>query len=164
MFSLKNLGNLHHFLGIEVCRDHSGLFLTQTQYIIDILSKFDMMKCKSCPTPMSTGKIISASDGSPLHNPTMYRSAVGALQYLTHTRPDIAYVVNRLSQFLTAPTNEHWKLLKHVFRYLHGTFHLGLHIQCNAKVNLTSFSDADWASCPDDRRSVAGYCVFLGET
>ena len=106
-FSLKDPGDLHHFLGIEVRRDHSGLFLSQTRYIIDLLSKFDMAKCKSCPTPMSTGKLVSANDSSPLANSTLYRSVVGALQYLTHTRPDITFVVNRLSQFLSAPTDAH---------------------------------------------------------
>lgn len=98
-----------------------------------------MMNCKLCPTPMSTRKIISVSDHSPLHNPTMYHSNVGVLQYSTHTRTDIAFAINRLTQFLAAPTDEHWKLLKCMFRYLQGTLHLGLHIQCNERVNLTAF-------------------------
>lgn len=118
-----------------------------------------MMNCKLCPTPMSTRKIISVSDHSPLHNPTMYHSNVGVLQYSTHTRTDIAFVINRLTQFLAAPTDEHWKLLKCMFRYLQGTLHLGLHIQCNERVNLTAFFYVGRVSCPDDSLSIAGYCV-----
>ncbi|KAL5546517.1 hypothetical protein UlMin_006204 [Ulmus minor] len=99
-----------------------------------------------------------------MKNPSLYRSAIGALQYLTHTRPDIAFVVNKLSQFLQEPTDTHWQSLKRVFRYLKGTIYHGLHIQHNEKLTLTGFSDADWASCPDDRRSVAGYWVYIGDT
>lgn len=113
---------------------------------------------------MSTGKSISLYDGKPMNNPSVYRSAIGALQYLTHTRPDIVFVVNKLSQFSTTPTDVHWLILKCVFRYLQGTVHFGLHIQCNETLNVTGFSDADWASCSDDRRSVGAYCVYLGDT
>ena len=137
MFSLKDLGDLHHFHGIEVRRDHTGLFLTQTQYIRDILFKFGMSQCKPCPTPMSTGRSISLSDGKPMHDPTVYRSAVGALQYLLYTRPDIAFVVNKLSQFSHTPTDVHWQLLKRVFRYLQGTSQFGLYIQGNERLNVT---------------------------
>lgn len=95
MFSLKYLGDLHQFLGIEVHPDATSLFLTQTQYIQDILFKFGMSQCKPCPTPLSTSRSISLYDGKPLNNLTVYRSAIGALQYLRHTRPVIAFVVNK---------------------------------------------------------------------
>uniref|UniRef100_A0A803PEH4 Integrase catalytic domain-containing protein n=1 Tax=Cannabis sativa TaxID=3483 RepID=A0A803PEH4_CANSA len=136
-FTLKDIGPLQYFLGIEAYRDASGLYLTQTRYIEDILKKkVNMTKIKTCPKLMTVGKPLSLTDGKQMENPTLYRSTVGALQYLCHTRPDIAY----------------------------GTKTKGLHISCSDRLSITGFSDADWACCPDDSRSVAGYCVYLGDT
>ncbi|XP_062114749.1 uncharacterized mitochondrial protein AtMg00810-like [Humulus lupulus] len=163
-FSLKDLGALHYFLGIEAYRDETGLYLTQTKYIAEILDRYDMLNVKPCPTPMITGKTLSKTDGTMLSNPTMYRSAIGALQYLCHTRPDIAFAVNKLSQFLQTPTTSHWSGVKRVLRYLKGTLHYGLHISYCERLNLVGYSDADWGCCPDDRRSIAGYCVYLGDS
>ena len=163
-FSLKDLGALHYFLGIEVYRDDTGLYLTQSKYIGEILDRFGMLNIKPCPTPMVSGKVLSKDDGEVLDNPTMYRSAIGALQYLVHTRPDIAFSVNKLSQFLQCPTTTHWNGVKRILRYLKGTLCHGLHIAYSERLDIIGFSDADWACCPDDRRSVAGYCVYLGET
>uniref|UniRef100_A0A803PZP0 Reverse transcriptase Ty1/copia-type domain-containing protein n=1 Tax=Cannabis sativa TaxID=3483 RepID=A0A803PZP0_CANSA len=145
------------FLGIEVFRDETGLYLTQTRYIKDILKKVNLINLKPCPTPVTAGKPLSIKDGEPMHNSSVYRSIIGSLQYLCHTRPDIAYSVNTLSQFLQGPTTVHWNALKRVLRYLKGSKHLRLHISCNNKLNIIGFCDADWACCPDDRRSVAGY-------
>jgi hypothetical protein len=104
---LKDLGNLHYFLGIEAVRDEIGIYLSQRKYIEDLLEKNSMTASKPCPTPMVVGKPLSIHDGEPMHIPTMYRSVIGALQYLTNTRPDIAFAVNNLSQFLQCPTTAH---------------------------------------------------------
>uniref|UniRef100_A0A803Q615 Integrase catalytic domain-containing protein n=1 Tax=Cannabis sativa TaxID=3483 RepID=A0A803Q615_CANSA len=103
-FALKDLGDLHYFLGIEVVRDETGIYLSQSKYIHELLKKTNMMHVKPCATPMTIGKMLSISDGELLENPTEYRSIIGALQYLTHTRPDLSFSVNKLSQFLKAPT------------------------------------------------------------
>lgn len=163
MFALKDLGNLHYFLGVEVCRDAGGIYLKQTKYISDLLKKFNMENASSCPTPMVTRKIISA-EGELMKNPTEYRRALGALQYLTNTRPDISFSVNRLSQYMQSPTTLHWQCIKRIFRYLKGTMDYGLHIKPSPDLDISGFSDADWATNLDDRKSVAGYCVFLGES
>ncbi|XP_062086862.1 uncharacterized mitochondrial protein AtMg00810-like [Humulus lupulus] len=110
------------------------------------------------------GKNMSISDGLALDNPTVYRSLIGALQYLCYTQPDICFAVNKLSQFLKAPTTVHWGAAKRILRYLKGTVHNGLRIGCNERLMITGYSDADWACCVDDRRSVGGYCVYLGDT
>lgn len=89
VFSLKDLGELHYFLGIEVQRDAGGLYLKQSRYIHDLLKKFKMEKSSTCTTPMVTGKQFTV-EGEKMEDPTMYRQAIGALQYLTNTRPDIA--------------------------------------------------------------------------
>nr|KYP76396.1 Retrovirus-related Pol polyprotein from transposon TNT 1-94 [Cajanus cajan] len=113
MFELKDLGSLHYFLGVEVCRDASGLYLKQTKYVFDLLKKINLEHVSSCPTPMVTG--ISLSEEVELmQHPTLYRREIGALQYLTNTRPDIAYFVNRLSQYMQALTAIHWQSVKHV--------------------------------------------------
>jgi histone deacetylase 1/2 len=162
-FSLKDLGNLHYFLGIEVYRDNSGMYLKQTKYIRDLLKKFNMENASSCPTPMVTGRQFTA-EGELMSNPTHYRQAIGALQYLTNTRPDIAFAVNKLSQYMSSPTIDHWQGIKRILRYLHGTTNLGLHIKPSTDLDIDGFSDADWATSIDDRKSMAGQCVFLGET
>ncbi|KAM6576564.1 hypothetical protein CsatB_028401 [Cannabis sativa] len=163
-FTLKDLGELHFFLGIEAFRDETGIYLTQTKYIEDLLRKHNMTHLKPSPTPITTGKSLSVTDGKAMDNPTFYRSLIGDLQYLCHTRPDISYAVNSLSQFLKSPTNTHWNAAKRILRYLKGTCTQGLHICCSNNLNITGFSDADWASNVDDRRSVGGYCVYLGES
>lgn len=114
---------------------------------------------------------LSASIGEPLVDPSVYRSAVGGLQYLTHTRPELSYSVHKLSQFLHQPTDLHWTALKRVFRYLKGTLTAGLFLKASLFASasvpylpFSGFSDADWAASQDDRKSVGGHCVFLGES
>lgn len=88
---------------------------------------------------------------------------VGALQYLTLTRPDLSFAVNKVCQFLHAPTIVHWSAVKRILRYVKGTSNLGLKIRQCKSMMVSSFSDADWAGCVDDRRSTGGFAVFLGD-
>ncbi|XP_062085768.1 uncharacterized mitochondrial protein AtMg00810-like [Humulus lupulus] len=162
--ALKDLGALSYFLGIEVVRDSSGMYLSQEKYVTEMLKKFNMVNLKPCPTPMTVGKSMFIEDGELLKDPTLYRSLIGGMQYLAHTRLDISFSVNKLSQFLKAPTTTHWSAVKRILRYSKGNIHHGLHIKYSERLTLTSFSDADWACCPDDRKSVAGYCIFFGDT
>ena len=96
-------------------------------------------------------------------NATQYRSLAGALQYLTLTRPDLAYAVQQVCLFMHDPREPHLALLKRILRYVKGTLFTGLHIGAGLVSFLTAYSDADWAGCPDSRRSTSGYCVFLGD-
>ncbi|KAL5581880.1 hypothetical protein UlMin_014322 [Ulmus minor] len=162
-FALKDMGSLHHFLGIEVKRDDSGMYLTQSKYIDELLRRTHMENTSPCPTPAVVGKQCRAEEGEPLQNPTIYRSTLGALQYLTNTRLDLSFIVNSLSRHLQNPTTLHWQGVKRILRYLQGTHDMGLHIRYNNDILLTGFSDADWGCNLDDRRSVAGYCVFFGD-
>ena len=111
-FALKDLGPLHSILGVEALCTSFGLFLTQTKYINDLLSYFDMKDSKLMPTPMSCTQLFSQHNGTKLVDPTMYRSAVGALQYSTLTCPDINYVVNKMCQYMHSPFNVHWQAVK----------------------------------------------------
>uniref|UniRef100_A0A803R1P3 Reverse transcriptase Ty1/copia-type domain-containing protein n=1 Tax=Cannabis sativa TaxID=3483 RepID=A0A803R1P3_CANSA len=161
-FALKILGPVSYFLGFEVIRDGSHLYLTQHKYTKDLLNSTQMNDSKSQPTPMCSTTKLSQHTGTPMKNPTMYRSVLGALQYLTMTRPDIAFAVNRLSQFQQAPTSDHWSACKRILRYLSGTLHEGLHFAPAKTLDLQGFTDADWAGCYDDRKSTSGYCIYFG--
>jgi histone deacetylase 1/2 len=163
-FALKDLGPLHFFLGIEVKRNSQGLVLSQSRYASDILSRSGMANCKSIDTPLSSTEKLSVTEGHSLSmdDSTRYRSLVGALQYLTLTRPDIAFAVNKVCQFLHAPTTSHWSAVKRILRYVKGTINLGLKISPSKSMLVSAFSDADWAGCVDDRRSTGGFAVYLG--
>ena len=161
-FSMSDLGALHHFLGINVSPNTSGFFLCQQQYALEILERAKMLNCKPVSTPIDTSSKVSSTAGSVLSNPTHYRSLTGALQYLTLTRPDIAYVVQQVCLFMHEPRDTHMQLIKRILRYLQGTSHYGLQFYRSSSHDLVSYTDADWAGCPDTRRSTSGFCVFLG--
>ena len=126
-FALKDLGDLHYFLGIEVKKVTDGIVLSQEKYVSDILKRSGMMSCKVSDMPLSTTEKLSKEEGEPLgaEAATNYRSVVGALQYLTLTRPDICFPVNKVCQFLHAPTLQHWTAVKRILRYLRGTMSTG---------------------------------------
>ena len=119
-FALKDLGDLHYFLRIEVKRVSDGLILSQEKYATDILKRSGMHNAKPVDTPLSTSEKLRLTDGSPLgpDDSTKYRSLVGALQYLTLTRPDISFAVNKVCQFLHAPTTVHFSSVKRILRYV----------------------------------------------
>lgn len=102
---MKDLGPLHYFLGLEANGD---LSLSQTKYIVDLLHRTKFADVKLVSTPSQTGKKLSLYDGEPLSDLTEYRSVVGALQYLTLTRPDMSFAVNQVCQFMHQPTTVHW--------------------------------------------------------
>ncbi|XP_021985328.1 uncharacterized mitochondrial protein AtMg00810-like [Helianthus annuus] len=161
-FTMTDLSALHHFLGITVQRDANGLFMSQSQYASDILHRANMTDCKPYATPVDTSSKLSASDGEPLPDGTLYRSLAGALQYLTFTCPDITYAVQQICLFMHSPREPHFAFLKRILRYIKGTPDLGLRLSATPSASLTAYSDADWGGCPDSRRSTSGYCVYMG--
>jgi histone deacetylase 1/2 len=163
-FALKDLGDLHYFLGIEISKTRDGIILTQEKYANDVLKRVGMIHCKPVSSPLSTSEKLSRYEGTALgpKDSTNYRSVVGALQYLTLTRPDISFAVNKVCQFLHAPTTVHWMAVKRILRYLKQSTNLGLKISRSSSLRVSAFSDADWAGCSDDRRSTGGFAVFFG--
>jgi hypothetical protein len=162
-FSMSDLGDIHHFLGINVHRTTEGLFLSQQQYALEILERANMLNCHSISTPIDTQAKLSSTHGRPCHDPTLYRSLAGALQYLTLTRPDLQYAVQQVCLFMHAPRDVHFQLIKRILRYVRGTTHFGLQLHRRSSLDLITYSDADWAGCPDTRKSTSGFCVFLGD-
>ncbi|KAH9800494.1 retrovirus-related pol polyprotein from transposon RE1 [Citrus sinensis] len=161
-FALKDLGALNYFLGVQVLYNKSGIHFSQSKYITDLLAKVHMQDNTPCSTPMLSGVAFTKADGEPFSDVTLYRSTIGALQYATLTRPEIVFSVNELSQFLSSSTVTHWQACKRILRYLKGTVSLGLQFYNHGSLQVDCFSDADWAGDRDDRRSVAGYCVYMG--
>lgn len=162
LFALKDLGELDFFLGIQVNNTCEGLLLTQTKYIRDLLKKTKMLTAKDITTPMISSQHLSKHDACPLEDPYLYRSTVGALQYVTVTRPELAFSVNKVCQFMQSPTDVHWRAVKRILRYLRGTMKFGLHLRRCDDLSLTAFCDADSGNNPDDGRSTSGMAVFLG--
>ncbi|KAH9781042.1 retrovirus-related pol polyprotein from transposon RE2 [Citrus sinensis] len=160
-FALKDLGDFICFLGLEVTPSSAGLHFSQTKYIGDI-KKAHMLDSKGCNTPMSVVDKLYKDKGKLFENPSLYRSVIGSLQYVTLKRSDIAFIVNKLSQFLVAPIVLHWQACKRVLRYLQCTATYGIQFYNSKSLSLTTFSDVDWGFDPDDRRSVGGYCILLG--
>jgi len=122
-----------------------------------------MAECHSTATPVDTHAKLSAQDGAKLQDGSEYRSLAGALQYLTLTRPDLAYAVQQVCLFMHDPREPHMALIKRILRYVKGTLSSGLHIGTGSVQSLIAYSDADWAGCPDSRRSTSGFCVYLGD-
>ena len=120
-------------------------------------------ECKPRSTPVDTNPKVSDGAGPPVSDPTNYRSLTGALQYLTFTRPDISYAVQQVCLHMHDPREPHLAAVKRILRYLRGTLNLGLTLQRSPQQDLVVYSDADWAGCPDTRKSTSGYAMFLGD-
>ncbi|KAJ4774690.1 Gag/pol [Rhynchospora pubera] len=161
-FALKDLGPLHFFLAIAVLTNKAGVLLSQKQYILDLLCRTHMANAQPMSTPMAVNSSLSKYDGEPFHDPKLYRAVVGALQYITITRPDITFPVNKCSQFMHSPTSVHWSAVKRILRYLKGSADHGLLLKPSGSPLLHAYTDSDWAGCPDDRRSTSAFCIYLG--
>ncbi|KAL0285328.1 UNVERIFIED_CONTAM: Retrovirus-related Pol polyprotein from transposon RE2 [Sesamum angustifolium] len=122
------------------------------------------MDAKPASTPLPPGFKFSQDDGSLLPCPEQYRRLVGRLLYLGFFRPDISFFVQQLSQFLQHPHTSHWNAAIHVLRYLKGTLSLGLFFSAHGSFQLTAYSDASCVACLDTRRSITGFCIFLGSS
>ena len=160
-FDIHDLGEPTKYLGLEIVRNRElqEIEITQSKYIEAILERFNMSNAKSQPTPMLSTKFdLNSSSLSPN---VPYRQAVGALMYLANgTRPDITFAVHYLSRFQSNPKQEHWVMVKHVFRYLRGTVNLGLKY-CGKIDGISAYADSDFASDLDSRKSTSGLVVCM---
>jgi hypothetical protein len=162
-FAVKDMGPLHFFLGVDVRRRGSDFFLSQTKYAEELLDRAGMMNCKPAATPIDTNAKLSSTAGAAVRDPSEYRSIAGALQYLTITRPDIAYAVQQACLHMHDPRDSHLAIVKRILRYVRGTMTYGLYLRGTTSTpTIIAYSDADWAGCPDTRRSTSGYCIYLG--
>lgn len=156
-FIIKDLGSLGYFLCIEAHMSDDGLSLCQRKYALDILAEADFLSAKPVNTPMTPGHCLSKEGGQKLDDVSSYRRLIGRLLYLTATRPDIAYAVQQVNQYVDIPTNE-----RRVLRYIKKASGHGLFYPKNNAMQLNVFSDADWASCMETQKSITSFYVFLG--
>lgn len=163
-FKIKDLGPLRYFLGLEISRSKSGLLLNQRKYTLEILSDSGFLGTKSASTPMDASTRLQKDAGAPFSDASSYRRLVGRLLYLTTTRPDICYAVQQLSQFVSQPMDIHFQAATRVLKYLKGSPSKGILFPANSTLKITGFADSDWAGCLDTRRSITGYCVFVGSS
>ncbi|KAH9678582.1 retrovirus-related pol polyprotein from transposon RE1 [Citrus sinensis] len=143
-FEMKDLGALKYFLGIEVLRSKGGIFLSQRKYALDLLHETGMTTCQPIDTPIEEGlKFCITSDQVPVDK-GRYQRLIGRLMYLSHTRPDLAYALSVVSQFMHNPGEQHMKAVMRILS------------------NIEVYTDADWAGSVSDRRSTSGYFTFVG--
>ena len=142
-FSLKDLGDLNFFLRIQVARTHDIIQLSQTKYIQDLLTKIEMADCKGIETLFSTSEKLRRNEGARFHDPTLYRSVIGSLQYAVLTRPELAFSVNKLNQYMSDPRQPHWTACKRILRYLKSIMNMCLRFRKSKYFNITTYTDAD---------------------
>ena len=129
---------------------------------MDVLEQHNMVGSKPVQTPLSTSSMLQLFDGSLPVNGTLYRQAIGSLQYLLISHPDIAFAVYKLFQFMHAPNTQCWSAVKRLLRDLNGTRSYGLLFLSNCSLSLHGFCDANWVGNTDDRTSTGVYIIFLG--
>jgi hypothetical protein len=165
-FRMSDLGLLSYYLGIEVRQGSSGTTIAQGAYASSILEKAGMKGCNAYHVPMEARLKLSKASTEPPVDTTFYRSIVGSLRYLVHTRPDITYAVGYVSRFMEQPTEEHWNAVKHILRYVAGTLDHGCFLKRGAseRPGLNGFSDSDMSGDVDTQKSTSGVIFFLGDS
>jgi hypothetical protein len=130
----------------------------------NILERARLTKNKTLDTPIEVNARHSSSDGLPLIDLTLYRTIVGSLVYLTITRPDIAYIVHVVNQFVASPTIFHWATVLRILQYLRGIIFQSLLLSSTSFLELRAYFDADHGSDPTNHKSVIEFCNFLGDS
>ncbi|GJZ83011.1 retrovirus-related pol polyprotein from transposon TNT 1-94 [Tanacetum coccineum] len=162
-FEMSMMGEMTFFLGLQVNQSPCGIFINQSNYVLEILKKYGMETCDPVGTPMEIKDKLDLDQNGTLVDATKYRSMIGALMYLTSSRPDIVHATCLCARYQAKPTEKHLKEVKRIFCYLWGTVNMGLWYTKDSGFELTGFSDADYAGCKDTFKSTSGGTQFLGE-
>ena len=161
-FQVKQLGPLKYFLGIKFARSNVGILMTQQKCILDLLQETKHMHCRISDTPIEVNHKLRLDNKDPSIGVSSYQKLIGQLLYLSHTRSDICYAVNVLSQFMHSSRSSHFQAANRVLRYLKGTTGLGITYKSTSKIDLTLYTDSDFAGSKVDYRSITRYCTILG--
>ncbi|XP_049350142.1 uncharacterized mitochondrial protein AtMg00810-like [Solanum verrucosum] len=145
-FSMKDLGLVNFFLGISISACKGGYFLNQSKYIHDLLNRTGLFSSKPINTLLSSKSLIASDTSPPFYDPSLYHSLIGGLQYLTFTRPDIAFSVSQVAQFMHSPLDIHFTAVKRILCYMCGSINHGLFILDGSIGSLTCYTDADWVA------------------
>ncbi|GJV92663.1 retrovirus-related pol polyprotein from transposon TNT 1-94 [Tanacetum coccineum] len=161
-FEMSMMGELKFFLGLQVHQSPRSIFISQSQYAIELLKKHGLDECVSMSIPMATERLDADLQGTPTDQMT-YRRIIGGLMYLTASRPNITYATFVRARYQVRPTVKHLKEVKRIFRYLKQSYNMGLWYPKDSRFELIAYSDADHAGCKDDSKSTSGGLQFLGE-
>nr|GEU57963.1 retrovirus-related Pol polyprotein from transposon TNT 1-94 [Tanacetum cinerariifolium] len=162
-FEMSMMGEMTFFLGLQVNQSPCGIFINQSNYVLEILKNYGVKSCDPVGTPMEIkDKLDLDQNGTPV-DATKYRSMIGALMYLTSSRPDIVHATCLCARYQAKPTEKHLKEVKRIFLYLRGTVNTGFWYTKDYGFELTGFSEADYAGCKDTFKSTSGGAQFLGE-
>jgi hypothetical protein len=159
---MSMISELTYFLGMQVKQTSEGIFISQAKYAKDLVKRFGLDGKSHVRTPMSTNVKISVDLTSKQVDPTLYRSMIGSLLYLTASRPDIAFSVGVCARFQANPKESHLTAVKHIIRYVNATVNYGICFSRETNLMLAGYSDADWAGNVDDRKSTSGCCFYVG--
>jgi hypothetical protein len=165
-YQMSMMGELKFFLGLQICQQENGVFISQEKYLKECLKKFKMQdsKMKGYKTPMPTNGKLDADVYGKDYDQKAYRSMIGSLLYLCASRPDIMLSVCMCARYQAAPKESHHQAVKRILRYLAHTPTLGLWYPKGAQFDLVGYSDSDWAGDLVDRKSTSGTCHFLGRS
>ncbi|KAL4575563.1 hypothetical protein LXL04_022410 [Taraxacum kok-saghyz] len=161
-FKIKDLGQIIFFLGMEFTNTDDGMIVHQHKYITELLDYYKVHTEHPIKSPPPSNLKDFFDNTDPLMDPTPYRQLVGKLNFLLHTRPDITFTTQFLSQFNNKPNTVHMNAALHVLKYLQSTIHQGLFFNRSSDLKIEAFCDSDWAACPNTRRSVSGFFITLG--
>lgn len=161
-FTIKDLGLLHYFLGLEVTYIPQGIVLSQRKFTKELLTDMVMLHCKPACTSLPMNTHFTTTDGTPHPDPTLYRNIIGKINFLINTRPDLSYAAQTLSQFMQNPTTVHMAAVQHILRYIKGSLGQGILLRGSDQLTIHAYSDSDWATCLMTRISVTGYIVLFG--
>nr|GEU56451.1 putative ribonuclease H-like domain-containing protein [Tanacetum cinerariifolium] len=145
-FKMSKMGEMTFFLGLQVNQSPCGIFINQSKYELEILKKYRMESCDPVGTPMEIKDKLDLDQNETPVDATKYHSMIGALMYLTSSRPDIVHATNLCARYQAKPTEKHLKEVKKIFRYLRGTVNTGLWCMKDSGFELTRFLDADYAN------------------
>ena len=161
-FKMSMIGELTHFLGLQICQQDSGIFLSQSRYVKNLLKKFGLESISFVRTPMNPYvKLIVDLLGKSVDS-SLYRSMIGSLLYLTSSRPDINYNVRVCARYQANPKESHMIALKRIIKYVKTTANIGVWYNKDTNDVLAGYSSTNWARNVDDRKSTLGGCFFVG--
>ncbi|XP_061354287.1 uncharacterized mitochondrial protein AtMg00810-like [Gastrolobium bilobum] len=140
------------------------MIINQRKYALELLSDICFLAARFASTPLDPAHKLQKHQGSPYHDVPEYRRLIGRLLYLTTTRPDISHAIQQLSQYVSKPMDTHYNGACYVLRYIKGSPSKGLFFPATNEFHISAFAYSDWASFPDTRRSISGFCIFLGSS
>lgn len=161
-FEMSMVGELNYFLGFQIKQMDDGIFVSQSTYARNLVSRFGLHLSKEARTPMSTTCKMFKDENGVKVDEKLYRAMIGSLLYLTASRPDLCYSVGVCARYQASPRESHMNALKRIIKYVKGTLNLGWYYTKDTNTSLAGFCDADWAGSLDDRHSTSGGCFFLG--